>query len=681
VNARIISTVFALLLAVVRVSAQTAYMDAKLIQADMKTIAGNKAAQVEVLAIFEKYLEYKESPTPKLVQPPAFDLAQASPKATTITIAWPTNSQASSYQLFRSNTDPSDPKKPITTWTVVYDGPYNAFTDFNLDDNSSYFYKVRTINDNGYFDSVAFAAKTAKQNVNTLPASRPLVPQALTVEIAQTPGKGASLGPKDSRTLSIGWQPGGPVEVGSYQLYRVESPSWHSMKLVYSGLQTSFVDTGLSAGTTYFYAVRATNDRGYSNTSQIAFKATTPHKANEVAAELTSEKDLNPFLLEFKFPSFDDAKNTEIYKPSFPVGTGGSPQAATSSAAPGSQDSTANKSAGSGLSINTAIDATSQFITDRAEQELTVYLIDSMKANLEKYPEFKVFFPNIDFFLQGGIFPDSLPAQLKGLGAAAKKDALQLPGAILKLKDLPVKTKTLIKANSSAYMKAHGKSSDDEYVKQAEAYSLRLAQYQDSWFKEQNDILSMLIEFTSTMLDRMSFPQILADMSSAAAEREGSGIKRPVLEYIRAMDVLSKSLEDSPSTATQTWVDGSTLSGFLDDQKLQNASLYFVLVLWAFRNAGIQLGSDPFYTVIQDYAKQQQLRQLQNAWIDAQKLFNNIDRIRTTPDATASLDIGSQYLNAIADAFSPQTGVVWTLVALAGQDTNKGLLDLRRKFL
>ena len=72
----------------------------------------------------------------------------------------------------------------------------------------------------------------------------------------------------NSGQVSLNWNPSVGIPAATYRLYRGTTPGGESATAVKSGLsQTSFVNTGLKNGTTYYYVVKAVNSAGASAAS------------------------------------------------------------------------------------------------------------------------------------------------------------------------------------------------------------------------------------------------------------------------------------------------------------------------------------------------------------------------------------------------------------------------------
>lgn len=164
--------------------------------------------------------------------PAGLALGTATPKS--ISLSWAASAGARVYQLFRNGTQ-------------VYDGIQTTYTDTGFSPGLTYSYTVQATNSGGS------SARSAAVLWTTLPAT----PTRLTVEMEV-----ASAG-----SVHISWE--ASTGATSYQLYRNGTK-------VYDGSGSSYDDTGLTEGTTYSYAVEASNIGGSSALSTALLWTTIP---------------------------------------------------------------------------------------------------------------------------------------------------------------------------------------------------------------------------------------------------------------------------------------------------------------------------------------------------------------------------------------------------------------------
>ena len=188
-------------------------------------------------------------------------IAPAAPEALTahalsttqISLMWLDQSDhETGFQLERSTTSESGFHlvATITANNTIYQ-------DVNLSAETTYFYRIRSFNSGGY------SAFTEVASATTL-AGPPLAPINL------------SAVPASTSQINLSWTDASTNESG-FQIERTAtSGSGFTLLMTTTANTTSFTDTGLDAGTVYFYRVRATNALGQSSFTPEASAATLP---------------------------------------------------------------------------------------------------------------------------------------------------------------------------------------------------------------------------------------------------------------------------------------------------------------------------------------------------------------------------------------------------------------------
>lgn len=173
-------------------------------------------------------------------------LTVGSPTTTTLAVSWTASPGASNYQVYR------DTSSGGSFATQVYNNAGTSFTDRNLSSGTMYYYKVQ-------------AADGGGSSELSSPVSGTTIPS--------TPG-GLGVTSPTSSSLRVSWS--SVTGATSYQVYRDISSTGSFTADAYNGTATSFIDSGLSSNTTYYYKVRATNASGSSTLSACASSLTTP---------------------------------------------------------------------------------------------------------------------------------------------------------------------------------------------------------------------------------------------------------------------------------------------------------------------------------------------------------------------------------------------------------------------
>ena len=163
----------------------------------------------------------------------------------TITLTWTPVAAATSYSLYRTTTSGSG-------YSLVYSGPAANFTDTDLITGTKYYYAVT------YTDSLGTSIYSKDLAVSTVAVKVP-APSVISENGSYT------------EAVVIGWN--SVVGATSFNLYRSASATG-TYALITSASGNSYKDTGLTAGTAYYYELTSVNAAGESAPSK-PFKAST----------------------------------------------------------------------------------------------------------------------------------------------------------------------------------------------------------------------------------------------------------------------------------------------------------------------------------------------------------------------------------------------------------------------
>ena len=146
------------------------------------------------------------------------------------------------YNVYRSTTPGGEGSTPYTTATS------SSFTDTAVTNGTTYYYKVAAVN------TVGTGPQSGEANATPQPAATvPSAPQGLTA----TGSNGA---------VQLSWSApasSGGAAVTSYNVYRSTTAGGEGSTPVATGVTgTSFIDSPLNNGTTYYYTVAAVNAVG-----------------------------------------------------------------------------------------------------------------------------------------------------------------------------------------------------------------------------------------------------------------------------------------------------------------------------------------------------------------------------------------------------------------------------------
>jgi subtilisin family serine protease/fibronectin type 3 domain-containing protein len=185
----------------------------------------------------------------------------STPSPGTVHLAWTIPSDGGSpitgYAIYRSTTPGGEGGVPLTTVSGVTSLTYD---DTSVVNGTTYYYEVAATNGVG---------ETRSSEVSAKPAG---VPGAPTLAVPST----------GNATVNLSWS--GPASDGgspltAYRVYRGTSSGGETLLTTLGPSTTSFSDTGLTNGTTYFYAVSAVNAIGETPSNERSAKPTGPPSA------------------------------------------------------------------------------------------------------------------------------------------------------------------------------------------------------------------------------------------------------------------------------------------------------------------------------------------------------------------------------------------------------------------
>jgi fibronectin type 3 domain-containing protein len=216
-------------------------------------------AAVNAVGVSQQSNEASATPKPAATVPSAPQGLTASGGNAVVTLSWSPpasngGAAVTGYDVYRGTTSGGESATPIATNLTT-----TSFTDTALTNGTTYYYTVAAVNAVGLSPQSGEASATPQ-------ATAPTAPLAVTA--------GASNG-----SVSLAWSvpaSNGGSPVTGYNVFRGTSPGGESATPIATGVTTtSYTDTGLTNGTTYYYTVAAVNAVGVS--PQSSEVSATPH--------------------------------------------------------------------------------------------------------------------------------------------------------------------------------------------------------------------------------------------------------------------------------------------------------------------------------------------------------------------------------------------------------------------
>jgi len=177
---------------------------------------------------------------------PPPNVSAAGISSTSIQINWDAVPEATGYQVYRSSDG--------SNYTLINVCTINTYTDTGLNPSTTYYYKVSTLGSNGESE-LSNQVSAATQEAASIPAP-----------------SGLSATPLNSSSIQVSWS--NVTGATSYKVYRSNSAtgSYNFNGNTYS---SPYTDSGLSAGSTYYYKVSSVMNSQESAMSSSYTSATT----------------------------------------------------------------------------------------------------------------------------------------------------------------------------------------------------------------------------------------------------------------------------------------------------------------------------------------------------------------------------------------------------------------------
>jgi fibronectin type 3 domain-containing protein len=196
------------------------------------------------LFLHEENLEEGKKGGTVLIPGTPSGVTAAAASSSSIALGWNSVSGASGYYVYRSSSSSG-------TYYYVGSSSSTSYTDTGLSANTTYYYKVKAYNKAGT------GYQSSSVHATTLSGGGGTAPNAPTVTATAS-----------GNSITLNWTvvPGAT----GYKVYRNTIDSYSETNVVATPTSTSYTDTGLAAGTPYFYRVTAYNDAGESPKSSPA---------------------------------------------------------------------------------------------------------------------------------------------------------------------------------------------------------------------------------------------------------------------------------------------------------------------------------------------------------------------------------------------------------------------------
>jgi fibronectin type 3 domain-containing protein len=256
-----------------------------------------KLSAVNSVGEGSKSNELNASPSAPATVPGAPTLNTAAAGNATVTLGWsaPSNNGGAtitSYKVYRGTSSGNE-----TFLTTL--GNVTSYTDTGLTNGSTYYYKVTAVN------SVGEGAKS--NEMNATPAAAATVPGTPTLNSA-TPG---------NASVVLGWSApasNGGSAVTGYKVYRGTS-SGNETFLTTLGNVTSYTDSGVTNGSTYYYKVSALNSVGEgSKSNEMSATPSVPATVPGAPTMNTATAGNGTVTLAWSAPSINGGASVTGYK-------------------------------------------------------------------------------------------------------------------------------------------------------------------------------------------------------------------------------------------------------------------------------------------------------------------------------------------------------------------------------
>jgi fibronectin type 3 domain-containing protein len=202
-----------------------------------------------------------------------------------ILITWPAVTGAASYKIYRNSVDTG-------AFQLAGSATRDTFSDTSLSAVTTYYYKISAVNSSGESGPSASCSAITKK-----------LPTPNNVSAAAVSSSG----------ITITWT--AVAGAGSYTVYRSTNDTG-TYPVIDSVATDTFSDTGLTAGATYYYKIRAVDSSGESGLSAPFTVITIPGAPVGVSASAVSSS-----AIKITWPAVTGAASFKVYRSDIDTGT------------------------------------------------------------------------------------------------------------------------------------------------------------------------------------------------------------------------------------------------------------------------------------------------------------------------------------------------------------------------
>jgi fibronectin type 3 domain-containing protein len=241
-----------------------------------------KVAAVNSVGTSAESSEVSATPTSGVTIPPTPTGVTATAGVVKVTLGWTASSGATSYNVYRGTSAGGESSYATGITTTSY-------TDTSVTAGTAYYYKVAAVNSAGTSAESSEVSATPTSGVPPTPTG--VTATAGVVQVA------------------LGWSASSGAT--SYSVYRSTSSGGEGTTAYASGLSsTSYTDTSVTAGTTYYYKVAAVNSAGTSAQSSEVSATPTPAGTTTVLQINAGGGAVSPFVADEYYSAGSEFSST-----------------------------------------------------------------------------------------------------------------------------------------------------------------------------------------------------------------------------------------------------------------------------------------------------------------------------------------------------------------------------------